>query len=334
MSANLRPLIIGGLRIDFPFVLAPLAGYTDAAYRLICRSCSAEYTATGVMLDKLLLVGSKLRRQIVLTDPADHPSAGQIMGSDPAVMAKAARVMVETGFDVVDLNFACPVRKVLARRRGGWLMQDPVLALSIIREVVAAVAGEAPVTIKLRRAYKESDTENRAFWKIAEGAFGLGVAAIAVHARSVESRYTGRADHAFLAAVKKAFPDRTVIGSGDALTPERSLQMLASTGVDGVAVARGAIGDPWIFEGIRALAAGQAPEPPAIGRQRKLIMEHYELERRFFGDEKAWRRMRNFGIMYARKNPHPRDVRMAFVAVKSIADWFGVMDRYYGPADT
>ncbi len=333
MSVLFPPLRIGRLKIGFPFVLAPLAGYTDVAYRLLCRGHSAEYAATGVMLDRLLLQDTKLRREIIKTDPADHPVAGQIMGSEPDVMARAAAVLVETGFDVVDLNFACPVRKVLARRRGGFLMQDPVRALAIVKEVIAAVPG-VPVTVKLRRAFKEEDPDNAAFWAIAEGCFRLGVSAVCVHARSVECKYTGRADHAFLADVKKAFPTETIIGSGDALTAELAFNMPAATGVDGVSIARGVIGNPWIFDELRTLAAGGKPQPPALDEQRRVLLEHYELERKFFGDDKAWRRMRNFGIMYARRHPHPREVRMAFVPVKSAEAWLKVIeDHYTRPAE-
>lgn len=328
MPVTLQPLRIGRLKIAFPFVLAPLAGYTDVAFRLICREHSAEYAATGVMLDKLLLQDNKLRREIIKTDPADHPVAGQIMGSEPDIMARAAAVVVETGFDVVDLNFACPVRKVLSRRRGGYLMQVPDRALAIVKEVIAAVPG-VPVTVKLRRTFHEEDTGNAAFWKMAEGCFELGVSAVCVHARSVECKYTGKADQDFLASVKRAFPTETIIGSGDALTPELAFAMLGAAGVDGVSVARGVIGNPWIFDGLRALAAGKTPEPPGLDEQRRVLLEHYELERKYFGDEKAWRRMRNFGIMYARRHPRSREVRMAFVPVRSSEAWLKVIEDHY-----
>jgi len=322
------PLRIGRIEIDFPFILAPLAGYTDAAFRLVCRDCSAEYTSTGVMLDKLLLQKSKTRHEVIKTDPADHPIAGQIMGSEPETMARAAAVLAESGFDVIDLNFACPVRKVLARRRGGFLMQDPDRALAIVREVIKAVPG-LPVTLKLRRTFYENDMENRAFWVITEGSFGLGAAAVCIHARSVEGKYRGRADREFLASVKHAFPSQTIIGSGDALTASRVIEMYERTGVDGVALARGAIGNPWIFEDLRRITAGAEPEPPDISKQRRLIEKHYELECRFFGQDKGWRRMRHFGIMYAGKHPKPREVRMAFVAVRSAENWRAVLEEHY-----
>ena len=132
MADELRPLRIGGITVDFPIVLAPLAGYSDLAYRLICRSLGAPYCATEAMLDRQMLLHGTLRNRLVRLDAADHPVAGQIMGSDPGTMAQAAAVLSEAGFDAVDLNFACPVRKVLARKRGGYLMSRPELALEIV----------------------------------------------------------------------------------------------------------------------------------------------------------------------------------------------------------
>jgi len=150
-----RPFRIGPLTIPTPLVLAALAGYSDLPYRLICRRLGAPYAATEAMLDRQMLLEGKLRRRLVQLDDADHPVAGQIMGNEPAVMAQAALELCRMGFDVVDLNFACPVRKVLARRRGGYLMNRPQQALAIIQAVTSAV--DKPVTIKLRRAFREND---------------------------------------------------------------------------------------------------------------------------------------------------------------------------------
>jgi tRNA-dihydrouridine synthase B len=240
MEIPLKPLRIGPLTVEFPVVLAALAGYTDLPYRLICRACSAPYAATEAMLDRQVLLEGKLRKRLIRLDPADHPVAGQIMGDDAETMAGAAAALDVLGFDVVDLNFACPVRKVISRNRGGALMRDPDRALAIVRAVRAAVPGR-PVTLKLRRAFRESDSAHDAFWAIARGACEAGVAGICVHGRSVEQKYKGRADWSFLSRVKREFPDWTVIGSGDVQTPHDALRMLAETGVDGVAAAPSAI---------------------------------------------------------------------------------------------
>ena len=237
------PLRIGGITLDLPVTLGALAGYSDLPYRLVCRALGAPYCVTEAMLDRQVLLEGKLRKRLIRLDPADHPVAGQIMGTEPERMAEAARSLVGMGFDVVDLNFACPVRKVVSHKRGGALMNDPDRALAIARAVVEAVP-DRPVTIKLRRSFRDADETRESFWKIARGAFEAGVAAIAVHARSVEQKYTGRADWGFLAALKHEFPDRTILGSGDVMSPADALRMIAETGVDGVLAARGAIGNP------------------------------------------------------------------------------------------
>jgi nifR3 family TIM-barrel protein len=320
MNDGLKPLKIGSILVDFPVVLASLAGYSDLPYRLICRSFSAPYATTEAMLDTHLLIDGKLRRKLIRLDAADHPVAGQIMGSDPAVMASAASVLGEMGFDVIDLNLACPVKKVLARRRGGHLMREPGRALEIVRTVLDAVR-DKPVTLKLRRAFHEADEASEAFWTIARDSFAAGVAAICIHARSVEQKYRGRADWDFIGRVKRAFPDRTIIGSGDIHTAADALRMIRETGVDGVTAARGAIGNPWLFQQARDLAAGRTIRQPTLREQREVIERHYDLACHFYGSARGLKVMRHLGIHYARIHPHPAEVRAAVLAVKSEDDW-------------
>jgi len=329
MSVSLKPLNLGSIEIDFPVVLAALAGYSDLAYRLICRSCSAPYCATEAMLDRQLLLDGKLRRRLVKLDAADHPVAGQIMGSDPDVMARAAATLSEMGFDVIDLNFACPVRKVVSKKRGGFLMDRPGLVLEIVRAVLRSVP-DRPVTIKLRRAFRQTDQTYDAFWKIAGGAFEAGIAGLCVHSRSVDQKYMGRADWGFLSLVKRQFPDRTILGSGDVLSAADALRMIGQTGVDGVIAARGAIGNPWIFRQARDLAAGREPFQPGLGEQRELISRHYRMLCEIYGPERGLKIIRNFGIKYARVHPHPAKVRNAFIHIKTEKDWRGVLDIHYG----
>jgi tRNA-dihydrouridine synthase B len=325
---TLKPFCLGSLKVDFPIVLAPLAGYSDAPYRRICFELGARFATTEVILDKFLLKDSKLRRRLVRTDKTGRPVAGQIMGNDPATMAQAAAALLELGYDVIDLNFACPVRKVLARRRGGFLMTQPGLALEIVSAVRAAVP-DRPLTLKLRMSSAFADKDRSAFWTIVRGAFASGADGICVHARSVEQKYAGPAEWAFLAAVKRAFPDRTIIGSGDVHSAEDALRMIAETGVDGVAVARGAIGNPWIFGQARDLAAGREPLRPSLGEQRVVLARHYELAAAHYGETKIAPKMRHYGIAYARLHPNPKEVRKAFVKVKSAADWNAVLRKYY-----
>jgi nifR3 family TIM-barrel protein len=329
----LKPLKIGEVEVGFPVVLASLAGYSDLAYRLVCRSLSAPYCTTEAMLDRQLLMESKLLDRLVKLDGADHPVAGQIMGSEPDVMGQAAAKLCRLGFDVIDLNFACPVKKVLARKRGGYLMSHPDRVLDIIKAVLEAVPNR-PVTLKLRRAFQEKEASSQAFWEIAHGAFKAGIAGICVHARSVEQKYRGPADWTFLARVKREFTDRTILGSGDVRTAADALRMIEETGVDGVMAARGAIGNPWIFRQARDIAAGREPREPGIAEQRELIIRHFRIACDLYGQRRGLKILRNFGIYYARRHPHPAQVRAAVINVRNEADWQGWLETFYGPPES
>ena len=329
MKSTLKPLRIGGVAVDFPVTLGALAGYSDLPYRLVCRSLGAPYCVTEAMLDRQVLLEGKLRKRLIRLDPADHPVAGQIMGTEPELMAEAARSLGRMGFDVVDLNFACPVRKVVSHKRGGALMNDPGRALAIARAVVEAVPGR-PVTLKLRRSFRDADKNHDVFWEIARGAFEAGIAAIAVHSRSVEQKYTGRADWSFLTALKREFPDRTILGSGDVMSPADALRMIAETGVDGVLAERGAIGNPWFFEQARDLAAGREPRKPGLDEQREVIYRHFRLACEAYDPRRGLKILRHFSLQYAKMHPRRTDLRNALVAVRTEEHWRAVIDAFYG----
>jgi len=328
MTDGLKTFRIGNVQVDFPVLLAPLAGYSDLPYRQLCRNLGAPFCSTEMMLDKCLLVKPRKVQYISRTDEGDHPIAGQIIGNEPETMAAAAELLDRRGFDVIDLNFACPVRKALRRRRGGHLMRDPTLAVKIAREVIAA-AGERPVTLKLRRSFDESNREHDEFWRIAEGAFDAGAAAICIHGRSVETKYSGPADWEFIASVKQRFGEKTIIGSGDVMTAPDAMEMLTRTGVNAVAVARGALGNPWFFRQWRDLAAGREMYAPTLAEQKEVIADHFRRTAMFYGERRATKNMRKFGIKYARMHPTPKKLRMAFVDVKNADDWFAVLDNFY-----
>ncbi len=331
MGCSLKPFSIGSISIELPVVLASLAGYSDLPYRLLCRRQGACFCTTEMMLDQCLLVSGKLRNRLAVLTDGDHPIAGQLIGNDPVTMAKAASALEEMGFDAIDLNFACPVNKALKRRRGGYLLRQPDRALEITQAVLAAV--DKPVMLKLRRRFAAADGDE-AFWQIAEGAFAADAAAIIVHARSVEAKYTGKADWDFLAAVKRHFGERTVIGSGDILTPASALEALECTGVDAVTAARGALGNPWFFRQVSDLAAGRRPHQPNLSEQREILLEHFDGACRLYGPVRGPKIMRKFGIRYARVHPTPRAVRMAFVAVGSPSDWREVIETFYTDGQT
>ena len=176
------------------------------------------------------------------------------MGSEPEQFAAGAVKLVEAGFDVIDINFGCPVKKVLGRCRGGFHLSQPDVALDIIQRTRKVVPPSIPVTVKMRRGIDDTDESRDNFFTIIDGAFDIGVAAVTVHGRTVKQRYNGPSRWEFLSEVKQRFPDRVILGSGDLFAADDCLDMIAQTGVDGVTVARGSIGNPWIFQQTKALA--------------------------------------------------------------------------------
>ena len=331
MMEPLPQLQIGPLAIDFPAVQAPLSGYSDWPMRLISRRLGAAYTVCEVMLDQFILnvtKGHKAKRFLRVTDD-EHPCGAQLMGAIPEEFPPAAKKLVEAGFDVIDLNFACPVKKVLGRCRGGFLLSSPETALSIVAQVRDALPPNIPLTVKMRRGMDDSQESRDRFFEIFGGAYRLGAVAVTVHGRTVRQRYEGASSREFLREVKHHAGERTMLGSGDLFTARDCLDMLRETGVDGVSVARGAIGNPWIFQQARALAAGDALPPPSLHQQRDVIAEHYRLSGEIYGPEHCCRVMRKFGIKSARLHPRSLEVRDAFVSVTKPAHWRAALEKWY-----
>jgi nifR3 family TIM-barrel protein len=279
---TLPPLRIGPLQLDFPIVQAALSGYSDWPMRLLARRHGASYTLCEVLLDQFLVTVKDNRHRnrhfLYLTDD-ERPVGGQLMGAEPEQFAAGALKLVQAGFDVIDINFGCPVKKVLGRCRGGFHLSQPDVALEIIRRTRDAVPPQIPVTVKMRRGIDDSAESRERFFTILDGAFAAGIAAITVHGRTVMQRYIGPSRWSFLAEVKRHVgPNRAILGSGDLFTAHDCLEMMLQTGVDGVTVARGAIGNPWIFSQARALADGQPlPAPPSLFEQRDVMLEHFRL---------------------------------------------------------
>src|SRR5258708_6639075 len=225
---NLR---LGPVALDFPVVQAALSGYSDWAMRVIARRLGAPYTLCEVLLDQFLLEASHTRKnqgRIRVSDE-EHPVGGQLMGSNPDDFGPAALRLVAAGFDVIDVNFGCPVRKVLGRCRGGYLLSQVETALEIISRVRDAVPSAIPVTVKMRRGIDDTPESRDRFFAIFDGAFARGVAAITVHGRTVEQRYVGPSSRSFLREVKRHAGGLVVLGSGDLFTPQACLEMIRAT---------------------------------------------------------------------------------------------------------
>ncbi len=326
-------LTIGPIQLDAPFVQAALSGYSDASMRLLVREYGCPYAINEVVLDKFVGVGGKKMRRMLAIPEADHPVGGQLMGSEPGQFAIAANELVEIGYDAIDINFGCPVRKVLGRCRGGFLLSAPDRAREILRAVVDAVAGRRPVTLKMRRGMDDSAESERSFFEILDAAFELGVAAVTVHGRTVEQRYVGASRQSFLAKVKRHVGERVILGSGDLFSAQDCLRMLEQTGVDGCSIARGAIGNPFIFEEARALLAGRPLPPlPSIARQRLAIERHFSLLSDLHGPQRAAVLFRKFAVRYCELHPCGRDVMMTFVKIRCVDEWRSAVERWYGEA--
>ena len=327
----LRPLAIGNVAIGFPVVQAALSGYSDMAMRVIARRLGASYALCEVVLDQFVVSGQpKLARRWQVSDE-EHPVGGQLMGSDPADFAVAATEMAAAGFDVIDINFGCPVKKVLGRCRGGFHLSQPEVALEIVSRVRDAVPAHIPVTVKMRRGLDDTPESRDRFFTIFDGAFARGIAAVTVHGRTVQQRYIGPSRWDFVRDVKAHAGERIVLGSGDLFSAADCLRMIAETGVVGVTAARGAIGNPWIFAQARALAEGHPlPPPPSLWEQRDVLCEHWRLAEECYPDKFVGRQMRKFGIKYSQLHPQSHEVRDAFIRVKQPEDWHMVLATWYG----
>lgn len=328
-----KPLRIGKLTIGFPVVQAALSGYSDAPMRVLARRFGASYSLCEVMLDQFLVNLKDRQRTSHYLDifPEEHPVGGQLMGAEPTQFAAGALRLVQAGFDVIDINFGCPVRKVLGRCRGGYHLGQPEVALEIVRRTREVVPAEIPVTVKMRRGIDDTTESRDRFYTILDGAFASGVAAITVHGRTVEQKYRGPSRWEFLREVKQHVGlERTILGSGDLFTPQSALEMIRQTGVDGVTMARGAIGNPWIFRQARRLAEeGILEEPPRVAEQRETILEHLALAEQVYGSARASMLMRKFGIKYAASHPEYEAVRTAFATAKNLEQWRGVLQTWY-----
>lgn len=325
-----KPLCIGSVAVGMPAVQAALSGYSDLPMRTVAREHGAPYALHEVVLDALVLQKGKVRRRILSVPEHDHPVGGQLMGSEPATFAAAARELVRAGFDVIDVNFGCPVSKVLGRCRGGYLLQNPDDALAIVDAVLQAVAGDAPVTVKLRRGYDDSGDSEAAFFAILQGAFARGIAAATVHGRTVVQKYVGPSRWQFLARVKRELGGCRVLGSGDLFSAFDVVRMLRETGVDGVTVARGCIGNPFVFEQVRELLAGRPAMLPSLPRQRAALQRHFELARAHYGELRAVPSVRMHAIKYAQYHPQPVWARDRFVSTRNGAELEGAIEQVFG----
>jgi tRNA-dihydrouridine synthase B len=321
-------LTLGNLVLDVPFFQASLSGYSDHAMRRLARRFGCPFTLTGVLLDKSMANPRVLRKGCFRPGEDEHPIGAQILGKTPATMAQAARDLVAVGYDLIDINIACPAPKVLRRGRGGALLADPNTVIAILKSVRDAV--NCPVTMKLRTGLNHQPPSPDNFWEIVTRSIEAGVDALVIHGRTVSERYRGTADWDTLATVKQRFPQATIIGSGDIFDAQASMALLKKTGIDGFIVARGAVGNPWLFQELRCLHENiPLPPPPTFREQRDVILQHLDDVLLEHKERRGVGYFRKFAVNYTRRHPQRKQLVRAVVAAQTRAEVVAALDGYY-----
>ncbi len=316
---------IGALTIPNCLTLAPMEEHTNFPFRLLMKQAGA-----GLVVTERIDAADVARRdrralRLLYTQPCESPRAGQISGADPEVMAAAARVVAELGFNVVDLNFECPIRRLLARGEGGALMDSPERIGQIVAAVVHAVP--IPVTVKIRSG---RDAGQETAVSVAQRAEDAGAAGVSVHARSVEQAYVGGPDWSVLARVKQA-TCLPVIGGGGIRAADDAVRMLAETGVDAVSIGRGCLGNPWIFRQARALLSGGVRiAGPTLAERGRLMLQLIEGEFHLYGPPLALRRLPRMSGYFAQALSDPPAFREAVRQVKNLPQFRRVVRQFFG----
>ena len=288
----MNKLKIGSVELNNPFILAPMAGVCDLPFRLLCKEKGAAMVCTEMVSAKAIYYNNKNTKELLTIDKNEGPVSLQLFGSEPKLMAEMAKRIEEIPFDILDFNMGCPVPKVVNNGEGSALMKNPVVAGHIIEAMANAIS--KPVTVKIRAGF---DAEHINAVEIAKIAENSGAAAITVHARTREQYYSGKADREIIRLVKESV-SIPVIGNGDIDCYESAKHMLEYTGCDGVAIGRGAEGNPWIFEELNAKYAGLDYNKPSLEEVKEMIMRHARMLIDYKGEYIGIREMRKHAAWY------------------------------------
>ena len=286
---------IGNVTIEVPYILAPMAGVTDLPFRLLCKEQGAGLLCMEMISAKALQYNNKNTRALLSVHPEEYPVSLQLFGSDPEIIAEQAKRIEELPFQILDINMGCPVPKVVKNGEGSALMKNPKLVYNIVPETVKAV--RKPVTVKIRKGFDETCVNAVEIARIIEQAGG---AAVAVHGRTREQYYSGKADWEIIRQVKEAV-QIPVIGNGDVVSAETAAGMQRETGCDGVMIGRGAQGNPWIFRELKEYSeTGRIPDRPDLTEVKEMILRHARLQLEFKGEYQGIREMRKHTSWYTK----------------------------------
>ena len=297
---------IGNVLTENNLILAPMAGVTDLPFRLLCKEQGAGMLCMEMVSAKAVSFRNRNTEALLTIDPGEHPVSLQLFGSDPELMGEVAAFLEDRPFDILDLNMGCPVPKVVGNGEGSALMKDPARVEAIVSSVARSI--RKPVTVKIRKGFDEAHVNAVEIARIAEAS---GAAAIAVHGRTREQYYSGKADWDIIRQVKEAV-SVPVIGNGDVTDPASAMAMLEQTGCDGIMIGRGARGNPWIFHRILTwMETGEDPGRPGTDELCRMILRHARMLQDYKGAYTGIREMRKHVAWYTAGYPYSARLRAA-----------------------
>ena len=316
-------LRIGSLSLENDLIMAPMAGITSLPFRLMIKKLGAGLVTTEMISAEGITRRSKKSLRFLMTQASEKPLAAQIFGSGSRVMARAAQMVVEAGADIVDINMGCPVKKVTKTGSGAALMKDA----SKVAEIVSAVrlACPVPLTIKVRAGWSPAEPTVCEIARVIED---CGADAITVHPRFATDGYAVPADWDWIARVKERL-SIPVIGNGDVFKADHALDLKQRTGCDGVMLARGAVGNPWLFTQIQQLEKGRPLIEPTLSDRRGLILEHFQGLCEIMGEHRAALVMRGLLLRYTKGLPRSSEFRGSISRINDMETLVTAMDNYF-----